>query len=83
MTDSANSLIALTNKDARFYKLIGPFLGRREVHRAVGSAVWDDDDKTWLVITTAMSCLRASLVKRPICLPSSRLIWDISPSLTR
>lgn len=51
MTNSANSLIALTNKDARFYKLIGPFLGRREVHRAVGSAVWDDDDKTWLVIT--------------------------------
>ncbi|WP_018600976.1 hypothetical protein [Mycobacterium sp. 155] len=42
-------LLTLTNVDRRFYPLIGPFLGRREVHRAIGSAVYDDDDKTWII----------------------------------
>ncbi|OBK02780.1 hypothetical protein A5637_16335 [Mycolicibacterium fortuitum] len=44
-----SDLITLTNTDSRFYQLLGPFLGRREVHRAIGSAVYDDDDKTWIV----------------------------------
>ncbi len=52
MTTTRSELLTLTNADPRFYKLIGPFLGRREVHRAVGSAIYDDDDKTWLVIVT-------------------------------
>lgn len=52
MTDTHSELRTLTNTDREFYPLIGPFLGRREVHRAVGSAVYDDDDKTWLVIVT-------------------------------
>jgi hypothetical protein len=51
MTSSPAELITLTNTDPRFYQLIGPFLGRREVHRAVGSPVWDDDDKIWLIVT--------------------------------
>ncbi|WP_458317904.1 hypothetical protein [Mycolicibacterium brisbanense] len=45
-------MLTLTNADERFYELIGPFLGRREVHRAIGSPVYDDDDKTWLVIVS-------------------------------
>lgn len=52
MTTTQSELLTLTNKDPKFYQLIGPFLGRRDVHRAIGSAVYDDDDKTWLVITT-------------------------------
>ena len=52
MTDSRSELLTLTNADPKFYKLIGPYLGRREVHRAIGSAVYDDDDKMWLVIVT-------------------------------
>lgn len=51
MTTTRSELLTLTNADPKFYKLVGPFLGRREVHRAVGSPVWDDDDKTWLVLT--------------------------------
>lgn len=42
-------LITLTNTDKRFYPVIGPFLGRREVHRAVGGVIYDDDGKTWIV----------------------------------
>ncbi|MCB9441191.1 MAG: hypothetical protein H6523_13195 [Mycolicibacterium sp.] len=50
MTTSRAELITLTNADPRFYELVGPFIGRRDVHRAVGSAVYDDADKTWLVV---------------------------------
>lgn len=52
MTTTHSELLTLTNKDQKFYQLIGPFLGRRDVHRAIGSAVYDDNDKTWLVIVT-------------------------------
>lgn len=52
MTTTRSELLTLTNADPRFYKLVGPFLGRREVHRAVGSPLWDDDGKTWLVLTS-------------------------------
>jgi len=44
-------VIAMTNADPRFYRLLGPFLSRREVVRDVGAPVWDDDGKAWVVIT--------------------------------
>ncbi|MCZ1012257.1 hypothetical protein [Streptomyces lydicus] len=34
---------------ARFYRLLGPLLARREVHKSLGGVPWDDDGKTWIV----------------------------------
>lgn len=39
----------MTNDDPRFYMLLGPLIARREVVEELGSPVWDDDDKTWLI----------------------------------
>jgi hypothetical protein len=46
----ATDLIVLTNADRGFYPTIGPFLARRDVHKAIGGVPWDDDAKTWLVL---------------------------------
>lgn len=46
----AVDLIAVINTDRRFYPLLGPYLARREVVKAVGGPIWDDDAKTWLVL---------------------------------
>jgi hypothetical protein len=46
----ATDLRVLVNTDRGFYPLMGPFLARREVVKAVGGPVWDDDAKTWLVV---------------------------------
>lgn len=47
---TTTDLKVLTNTDRGFYALLGPFLARREVVKAVGGPIWDDDAKTWLVI---------------------------------
>jgi len=39
----------LTNAGQGFYRLLGPFLARREVVAEVGGPIWDDDGKTWWV----------------------------------
>lgn len=44
-------LTTLTNQHADFYRLLGPYLGSREVHKQVGGAIYDDDGKTWIVAT--------------------------------
>lgn len=44
------SLVRLTNADRQFYPLLGPFLARRDVVKAVGGPIWDEDTKTWLVL---------------------------------
>jgi GNAT superfamily N-acetyltransferase len=44
----AYELVVLTNKDAQFYELVGPFLSRREIVSEIGNNVWDDDDKHWV-----------------------------------
>lgn len=41
-------LVELTNTDPDFYRLIGPFLANRTVHKALGGIPWDDDTKTWI-----------------------------------
>ncbi|MFB8236305.1 hypothetical protein ACFC58_07095 [Kitasatospora purpeofusca] len=49
MAPSEPELLTLTNEDERFYPLLGPFLARREVHKALGGPPFDDDAKTWTV----------------------------------
>lgn len=40
----------LTNRDAEFYALVGPFLARRDIFKERGGGVlWDDDGKVWWV----------------------------------
>lgn len=43
------TLAAVTNKSPGFYELVGPLLSRREVVDELGSPVWDDDGKQWIV----------------------------------
>lgn len=45
---SRYELVTLTNTDPEFYRVIGPFLARREVHAALGGVPWDEDGKTWI-----------------------------------
>lgn len=42
-------LMEITNLDPGFYRLVGPFLARRDIARALGGPAWDDDGKTWFV----------------------------------
>jgi hypothetical protein len=49
----ATDLIVLTNTDRRFYPTLGPFLAKRDVHKALGGVPWDDDTKSWLVLKDA------------------------------
>ncbi|HLK77694.1 MAG TPA: hypothetical protein VKU77_29110 [Streptosporangiaceae bacterium] len=46
-------LLTLTNKDPRFYPLLGPFLASRDVVTYLGGHMWDDDAKTWTVAVGA------------------------------
>lgn len=39
----------LTNRSRSFYRLMGPFLARREVIAEIGGPIWDDDDKVWFI----------------------------------
>jgi hypothetical protein len=42
-------LLSLSNKNRMFYGLLGRFLSRREIVKELGSPVWDDPGKTWIV----------------------------------
>lgn len=42
-------IIRLTNRDPRFYPMLGPFLARRDVEKEIGYKVYDDDGKEWLI----------------------------------
>lgn len=46
-------ILHLTNAHRDFYRLIGPFLAKREIVKELGSPVWDDDGKVW---TIALDC---------------------------
>jgi len=39
----------MTNRDRRFYPLLGPFLARRAVIAAIGAPPYDDAQKTWCI----------------------------------
>lgn len=49
------NILVMTNKDPDFYRLIGPFLARRDIAKEIGAGsildgvIWDDDGKQWFV----------------------------------
>jgi hypothetical protein len=42
-------ICVLTNQFDEFYSLMGPFLSNRIVVRELGSPVWDDRGKNWII----------------------------------
>lgn len=40
---------ALTNKSPEFYPIVGPWLSQRHIVAELGSALWDEQGKTWWV----------------------------------
>ncbi|MFW6033945.1 MAG: GNAT family N-acetyltransferase [bacterium] len=42
-------VVRRSNRDREFYRLLGPFLARREIEREIGYRLYDDDDKVWYV----------------------------------
>lgn len=48
------SLVQMTNEDAEFYCLIGPFLARRAIAKAYGDRLWDEDGDRWFVARTRL-----------------------------
>jgi hypothetical protein len=38
-----------TNTEKNFYEQIGPFIGKREVHKEIGIAIYDDNNKLWAI----------------------------------
>lgn len=43
----ALTIVETDNTAPDFYRLVGPFLGSREVHRELGGPVYDDPGKLW------------------------------------
>jgi len=39
----------LTNQHPNFYFYVGPLLSRRAIVKQLGSPVWDDDGKIWVI----------------------------------
>lgn len=46
-----------TNQHPDFYRVMGPFLSRREIVAETGFPTWDDDSKTWLVASSGSEVL--------------------------
>jgi GNAT superfamily N-acetyltransferase len=44
-------IVQITNKDEKFYRLVGPFISRRSIVAELGNPVWDDEGKVWFVAT--------------------------------
>jgi predicted GNAT family acetyltransferase len=42
-------IVRLINTDKDFYKILGPYLSKREIVKELGNNVWDDENKTWFV----------------------------------
>lgn len=42
-------IVRITNTDAEFYRLMGPFLSRREIVRELNGPVWDEDGRVWWI----------------------------------
>jgi GNAT superfamily N-acetyltransferase len=42
-------IISLTNRDPRFYVLMGPYLAQRKIARELGGPIWDDEGAIWFV----------------------------------
>lgn len=42
-------IIEMTNKEANFYNIMGPFLANRAVEKIVGYQLYDDKGKKWII----------------------------------
>lgn len=61
-------VMALTNQDPEFYRIVGPFLSRREIVAELGAPVWDDDGKRWWVAVADEAVLGLVALKgREVC----------------
>ncbi|RLU82590.1 hypothetical protein CTZ27_30190 [Streptomyces griseocarneus] len=49
MARSSLRIITIDNTDPAFYRLLGPLLARRDVHKSLGGPPWDDPGKQWTV----------------------------------
>ena len=45
----AYELVEMTNQDPDFYRIVGPWLSRREIVDELGGPVWDDAGKEWII----------------------------------
>ena len=63
----------ITNKDADFYNIMGPFFGSREVQRKTGDRFYDDDRKVWYIElddsgkVAATVSVEADIIKNVYC----------------
>jgi len=57
------STLKMTNRDPRFYSLMGPFLAKREIVSELGNPVWDDPDKIWFVAVREKRVIGFSALK--------------------
>lgn len=44
------ALVQLTREDKEFYCVLGWFFGSRQVARELGMPIYDDDNRTWVVV---------------------------------
>jgi hypothetical protein len=45
-------IISICNNQSKyFYEQLGPFIGKRNLHKEIGIAIYDDDDKLWAIAT--------------------------------
>ncbi|MFI8932538.1 GNAT family N-acetyltransferase [Streptomyces sp. NPDC053474] len=44
------AIVLMTNTDPAFYRTLGPYLARPDVHKYIEGVPWDEDTKTWLVL---------------------------------
>lgn len=39
----------MTNEHPDFYRMLGPFLARKEIVKELGGPIWDEDKKIWFL----------------------------------
>lgn len=70
-------IIELTNKDPKFYLLVGKYLANRTVAKELGMPAWDDDDKVWVIALENNKCVGFSafvIKKKKAILKSSWIV---------
>lgn len=59
-------IVQITNEHPDFYRLIGPFLSRREIAKEMKGPIWDDDGKIWFVAFVENEVAGfATMIKKP------------------
>lgn len=49
MARSDLRIVTIDNAHPDFYRLLGPLLARRDVHKSLGGPPWDDEGKRWTI----------------------------------